>query len=836
MNSINIKSMKSMKHSDYHGKLLRLVMIFVALFLYGTMSYAQTDRMISGIVVDENGAPLPAAHIRQVSQTKGEELAAVITDMNGHFRLTLLRTAKEIEVSFLGYESKKVRLTSAESYRIALEPASELLDEVVVTGYQTISRERATGSFAKVDSKKLETQRLSSVGSLMEGRIAGYSDGKIRGVTSMNGLTTPLYVIDGFPVEKTISDGRGNWVENVPDLNIEDIENITVLKDAAATSIYGARAANGVVVITTKKAGKNQLNVSFSATLTVRPYHFYTGHLAGTADMIEMEKELAAMNPNLQGEGASGYAQNLLDNASMYSYLGAQAILKHHTGAISETQMEQTLHELASRGFRYYDDVKKYGKRNPFSQQYNLNIGRGTEKNTFNASLSYRNNREEDKYTDSESFGLNLLNTTRLTSWLTLDLGTYLNYGDGTTQSYNLTSPGYNYVPYSSLLNGDGSYYTNTAADRYSKSQQEIISSYGLYSMDITPLDELGRNLLKSRNFSNRTFARLNLKFTEWLRYAASFQYEVGEYKTSQLQDKESYDVRNKVNAFATDADGSSRVVYNLPYGNIYTTGTNSIRAYNFRQQVDFNKTFAEKHDVTALFGMEIRENKTEYNNRKYYNYDPALLTYDLIDERVLSNTYTGVLGSYVSFSKNDISSIYELVNRFVSFYGNAAYTYDSKYMVTGSIRWDRTNLFATGSKYQKKPIWSVGAAWNVDKESFFEVPFVNMMKFRFSYGIGGNIAKNSAPYMTAYYNNNTHVGGIEGTISNRPNPDLRWEKTTTTNIGVDFSMFRNRLNGSIEYYNKSGVDLLANTNGVPTEGFGYSTYTMNNEIGRAHV
>ena len=167
--------------------------------------------MISGMVVDENGDPLPAAHIRQVSQTKGEELAAVITDMNGHFRLTLLRTAKEIEISYLGYESKKVRLTSANSYRIVLEPASELLDEVVVTGYQTISRERATGSFAKVDSKKLETQRLSSVSSLMEGRIAGYSDGKIRGVTSMNGLTTPLYVIDGFPVEKTISDGLGNW-------------------------------------------------------------------------------------------------------------------------------------------------------------------------------------------------------------------------------------------------------------------------------------------------------------------------------------------------------------------------------------------------------------------------------------------------------------------------------------------------------------------------------------------------------------------------------------------------------------------------------------------------
>ena len=143
----------------------------------------------------------------------------------------------------------------------------------------------------------------------------------------------------------------------------------------------------------------------------------------------------------------------------------------------------------------------------------------------------------------------------------------------------------------------------------------------------------------------------------------------------------------------------------------------------------------------------------------------------------MLRNTYTGVLGNYVSFNKNDISNIYELVNRFVSFYGNAAYTYDGKYMVTGSIRWDRTNLFATGSKYQKKPIWSVGAGWNLDKESFFKVSFINMMKLRFSCGIGGNIAKNSAPYMTAYYNNNTHVGGIQGTISNRPNPDLRWKR-----------------------------------------------------------
>ena len=303
----------------------------------------QKTRVLEGRVVDDMGGELPGVTVLILGK---ERNIGTMTDADGAFSLGLPDGDATIRLSFVGMQSLEIhtgKLNLDKVHTFKLKPDSKQLEEVVVTGYQTISRERATGSFAKVDSKKLETQRLSSVSSLMEGRIAGYSDGKIRGVTSMNGLTTPLYVIDGFPVEKTISDGLGNWVENVPDLNIEDIENITVLKDAAATSIYGARAANGVVVITTKKAGKNQLNVSFSATLTVRPYNFYTGHLAGTADMIEMEKEWAAMNPNLQGEGASQYAQNLLDNASMYSCLGVQAILKHHTGAISEAQMELSL-------------------------------------------------------------------------------------------------------------------------------------------------------------------------------------------------------------------------------------------------------------------------------------------------------------------------------------------------------------------------------------------------------------------------------------------------------------------------------------------------------------
>lgn len=158
-------------------------------------------------------------------------------------------------------------MTGDNNYRIQMRPTSELLEEVVVTGYQTISRERSTGSFVKVDNKKLEQVRLNSLNTLLEGRVSGYTDGLIRGTTSMNGMTTPLYVVDGFPIENTRYDSDGNLNENLPLLNMEDIESITVLKDAAAASIYGARAANGVIVITTKKLRRERQMFRFPVLL-----------------------------------------------------------------------------------------------------------------------------------------------------------------------------------------------------------------------------------------------------------------------------------------------------------------------------------------------------------------------------------------------------------------------------------------------------------------------------------------------------------------------------------------------------------------------------------------
>lgn len=775
---------------------------------------------ITGIVTDAKGMPLPGVTVLIEGTTKG-----TATDFDGKFNIAAKAT-DVLVFSFLGYVSQSISLEGKTNINVVLKEDVNELDEVLVTGYQTISKERATGAFAKIDSEDFRSQRLNDLSTILEGRIAGFQNGVLRGTTSMNGLTTPLYVIDGFPIENTRYTSTGQLIENLPELNLEDIESVTVLKDAAATSIYGARAANGVVVIVTKKATKGKTNVSFSSNLTVSPYKYYVDNLTDAGQIIDLEREWASGNPQLQATDgtAATYAQSLLTNA-VFNSQGMRTLINYYAGNLSEAQANSQLNSLGELGYRYYDDVEQYAKHDPLYQQYNISIGKASENNSFNASVTYKSNSYEDIYSDDESVGINLKNTTQITDWLTIDIGSYTKFLNGTTQSYNTFNPGFTYQPYNSLVDGSGNPFVSTAESRLNGSTLDAISNYGLYNMDIAPLNELGRNLYDDKNFTNRTFAKATINITDWIKYNAMFQYEYSADRGSQLQNEASYAVRSRVNGMASASNGEA--VYNLPYGNIFNETHQYANAYNFRQQLDFNKNFAEKHNVSAILGTEIRHSKLEYKSNTLYNYDPKLLTFTPVNQSGLINASGLILGGRMS--PRDFSETREIVNRYVSVYGNVAYTYNNKYTATGSLRWDRSNLWGTDSKYQNKPTWSVGGSWNISNENFFNVPWIDMLKLRLSNGIGGNIAKDSAPYMTAFYLASTTVGGTYGYVSSRPNPELSWEKTTTTNIGLDFSMFNNRLGGAIELYNKKGEDLLANTQGVPTEGWGYSTYTINN-------
>lgn len=346
-------------------------------------------------------------------------------------------------------------------------------------------------------------------------------------------------------------------------------------------------------------------------------------------------------------------------------------------------------------------------------------------------------------------------------------------------------------------------------------------------------MKELNYGLSNTKTLDTRSFIKANVKFAEWLNYSAMFQYETSNGTTETLNQQESNYASAYINKFfkviEEDYYGTiyTTPTYCLPNGDIYSTSQLTKNAYNFRQQLNYNQTIGSKHSVAALLGQEVRYSKIDYFDNTIFGYDPELLSWPSYNLKDLAS-FSGVLG-YAQLSASDVSAKREMVNKFVSFYGNGSYTYDNKYVVSGSLRWDRSNLWGTSSKYQNKPIWSVGASWNIDREEFFSSTTIDMLKLRATYGIGGNIGRNTAPYLIAKYYPSSFVDGIYGTVSTPPNKDIRWEKTSTFDLGVDFALFKNRLNGSVDYYHKNSVDLLAMINGSPTQGFGYATLTTNN-------
>lgn len=773
-------------------------------------------KSITGTIVDDEGEPLPGATVVIKGSTNG-----VVTDIDGKFKLNVAGKDPVLQISYVGMYPTEYRLTATNTskpLRIVLHPNITAMDEVIVTGYQTISKERTTGAFSKIDKSKLEAKRIDNLSNLLEGEIAGYSDGMIRGVTSMSN-TSPLYVIDGFPVENFTLNTAGALTENQPDFNLNDIESITVLKDAAATSIYGARAANGVIVITTKtqrQTRKPEINVS--AQLSWTPYNNYSGNVADSELTIELVREWEQQNPNLHGDNVANYVSQALDNRA-YPGLANIAVLNQYAGTISEAEKNNILNKLSGQGYRMYDQIKKYAKRTQLDQQYNINIQNGTDRNIFKGSVTYKHTAGHDLYTSDRSVGIDIYNTTKITSWLQLDLGAYLKYGEARNQ---LGSAWYwENMPYDYIVNEDGSPRTIYMNERYTKTSMDTYyNKYNLLNMDVTPLEEMKLNRQTVPSLSNRSVARLTVRFTPWLNYSAAFQYERAYTKYKSVYDAQSLKVKGIVNTWSVDAGkGDGSVIPFFEQKDFMQYEESNLKAYNFRQQLNFDKTINKIHNISAIFGTETRETKNTAFKDEYYEWDEQLLSFKTLDYATLSST--GMMTIFGKQKLNDARVFNERTDRYFSIYGNAAYQFDGRYNVTGSLRWDRSNLWGTGNKYQKHPFWSIGAGWIISHEKFFNVDWVQYLKLRFSEGVGGNISKRASPYIIALYGYNSTVDATSGKVTTLPNNNLTWEKTNTLNIGLDFSILSNRLSGSIEYYSKNSTDLMCEADGNAVSGYG---------------
>ena len=793
----------------YKKKLL----LTLALLLLTSISVLAQNQ-VKGTVTDSKGEPMYGVTI---SVKNGKQHA--VTDLEGHFSINVADNAVLL-FSFIGMEPYQASIKKGQtSLNVKMnEQTTQLAETVVIsTGYQKLSRERSTAAFGHVDSTKLNRVMHKDVLSALEGQVAGLrmeinpNTGEnspiLRGVgTFSNSVgTQPLIVVDDMATNLTLNE-----------INPYDVESVTVLKDAAAASIYGALAANGVIVVTTKqgKSEKTTINVNADWYISTKP-NFDAMHYASTSDIIDYETKV--YNARVAN---SGSVKNLFDSFKTNYYSPLYQLYRDQAeGLISQADVDKTLSQWRQND--YYDQYRKYIWRSSVTQRYNVSLSQSSKQSSHFASFNYEHDKNRIKNDQSDAFTLYVKSSFKLAKWLTAKLGV-----DG--RFYNGTRPENTYSNYTmqeryaSIKDAQGNLvytpYVNVSGYAGSAINGTVLRNVEAQNIeDMMPfsfnvLESIDESLTKSRNVRMRPFVNLEAKFLNWFRYTVMFQYEWSQNRSEIYDEPSTYQMRMTHNAFI---DSSGECL--LPAGGRYKQQTNNARRYTFRNQLNFEKSFLDsKHHVNAIMGFELRENRTpRLIEQLMYGYNDQALTSVRMNWQSLANEgwesliYDGSL----RFS-GPATSQSETFHRYASFYGNVGYNFLGRYNLTGSIRWDEADLFGLDTKNQHHPLWSVGGGWNLTEEEWMKgISWLNFLKLRLTYGVNGNVDQSSTTYFVARYrtlnSDPTNTQYLNYSDDNLPNPKLRWEKTSTINAGIDFRLFNNILSGSLEFYNRVGDDLL---------------------------
>ena len=764
-----------------------------------------------GTVVDENGEPLIGATIRVKGSTTG-----AVTDIDGHYSIRA-RIGDVLSVSYIGMKTRDIVVNArAKDLTVVLEDDATMLNEVVTTGYQTISRERNTGSAVIINSEKLAKTQAPTLTDKLEGMVTGLSsygsDVSIRGISSFATGSTPLLVLDGQVVNQSLDT-----------LNPNDIESITVLKDAASTSLYGVRASNGVIVVTTKAAKDNKTRVSASANFyfTPRPSLNYM-HYASTGDIIDYEQEWLLTDPTyMQDPGVYFDGRNDISNSNFGALSRVERLYYElYRGNLTQTELDNQLNVL--RQNNYAKEYRDKLQRLQFRQDYNLSVSKGGDHiNTF-FSARYEGTNETEKYADNNKISLYLKSAIDFTDWFRFTYGSNVSYAN-----YEVAQMGYgmnSFLPYEQIYDEDGNYVYQYPYNYYRS--QELEQTDGLKSMRYNAVEESTHNVQDTKDLYLRIFAHADFKLAKGLDLGIKFQYEDTRRDQELYDEADSYTMRSLINEFAS-TDQYGQFVYNIPDGGHQQSLSQRYENMNLRAQLNYQRTFGDKHDLVALIGGEIRQDKSSNTAGERYGYDNRKLTNTQVDWATL--TQDGVIGQLYSGVRNrsELLTVTDMMHRYVSAYANAGYTYNNLYSVNASVRVEQADLFGTDPKYRYRPLWSAGVSWNVSNEAFMKAfTWVDMLKLRMTYGITGNVDQNSSPFLIGNYSTSSVTNAQITSILTPPNRLLRWEKTSTFNFGIDFALW-GRLNGSMEAYRRYSSDLLANKTLDPSTGF--ATARVNN-------
>lgn len=776
---------------------------------------AEAQNRLSGkIIAARDSLGLPGVSIRVKGTTLGTSTAA-----DGSFSFTIPAREVMLEVFYIGYLKKElpVILPLNRALLIALEEdAAELQEVVVSTGYQEIPKERATGSFVQLDNKLLNRSVSTDILSRLQDVVPGLVFNRdsrgdtepisIRGRSTILSASSPLIVIDNFP-----------WEGDINTLNPNDVESITVLKDAAAASIWGARSGNGVIVITTKKGNYKQpasISLNSNFNLSARPDLFYQPALT-TADYIETEKRLFA-------GGFYKSAEASLVKAPLTPVV--ELLIAKRDGLLTAAEADAQIEALKNRDVR--NDYRDELYREALYQQYALSIRGGSESQKYFVSGGYDRNLSSRMGDTYQRVTLNAGNTYALfKNRLELSAAVYYTGSNARNNAVDTRdlymSPTQPLYPYARFKADDGTHLATIKTYRSGFVQQA--GAMGLPDWQYRPLDEAGLNDNSTRLSETRISTGLKYSFSTGLKAELLYQYSQGINELRDHNSPESYYARDMINNL-TEINANGSFTRPIPAGGILDRNSGRSMSHDLRAQLNYNKIW-NKNSLAILAGSELRDRNTNGAGSRLYGYDEDHASSALADH--ISSfkrfVYPGQLMTIPALnSQSDLS------DRFLSYYSNGSYTYHSRYTLSLSGRLDRSNLFGVSANQKGVPLYSAGLSWNLSDEGFYKIAWLPYLKLRLTYGYNGNVNKDVSAYTTASYNNGNSALTRQpyAIVQNPPNADLRWERVRIINSGIDFSAFSGILSGSLEYYRKTGIDLIGSSPFPPSSGI--SSFTGN--------
>jgi TonB-linked SusC/RagA family outer membrane protein len=777
-----------LKNTAFNYKLLDENLIVIA-----PINDAIDPSVIKGKVTDERGEPLPGVNVR----VKGSNVG-VSTGKDGSYQLTVPKENTVLVFTFVGFKTQEVNTGDSHELNVKLLPDQSSLTEVLVVGYGTQKRGDVLGAVASFNAKNIEEKPLNRVEQALIGQMPGVQVRQqtgmvggglsilVRGSGSITAGNEPLYVLDGFPLDVASQNSAGGFTTNpLDDLNSNDIESIQVLKDASAAAIYGSRAANGVVIITTKRGQSGKAKISFNAKSGISQVSKKLDVLSPD-EWVQMATTVA--NTNWVNSGTGRTASQT--NAERAAILGLP-VGTINTGYMTDPRWAEPGHP----GLTYVDWQDEV-YRKALYQNYELSASGGSDNVKYFISGNYLNQ-----------------NGTLINS-------NYLNYGLRANIEANASKKvkfGINLAP---------SYSINNSPPAEGKDNQLMKLA------QMVPVVESSAGL-NTGAYGNSTYTWASPKL---ISPYAFLNTAINEIKTSRILASlyGEYEIipglalRSTVNYDGVDRNNKKYTSDNVTVGaatalttnpGLYSTGSYStLKKQNFLNEntISYNKTIATDHTISAVAGVS-------YNIVHYETVSLATaggFANDIIT--TLNNAIANAAG--VTYTGTNTESN----NTLFSYYSRVQYGYKDKYLVSGTIRRDASSKFGSASRWGAFPSASVG--WRVSRESFLEdVKPINDLKLRFSWGKSGNNNigdYNSIPTLTSAnysFGGTTPVTATGQVVSGLANPSLKWETSSTYNAGLDASLLNNRINLTVDVYNKKNSDLLLNLPVLSASGFSSS-------------